>query len=106
MSQALQFLVFTTAGWLNRQQEDLIAYVVERALERRNLVLNRMTELGWVSHEAASDAREQPLVLRERGVLSQNILTAPEESIPDTEVDITIVGGEVRYERAAGGSKE
>ena len=29
MSHALQFLVFTMAGWLNRQQEDLIDYLRE-----------------------------------------------------------------------------
>ena len=29
MSQALQFLVVTRAGWLNRQQEDLIDYLRE-----------------------------------------------------------------------------
>jgi hypothetical protein len=32
-------------------------------------------------------------------VLSQDILTVAEEAIPDTEVDMTIVGGEIRYER-------
>jgi hypothetical protein len=29
MSSALQFLVLTMAGWLNRQQEDLIDYLRE-----------------------------------------------------------------------------
>jgi predicted amidohydrolase YtcJ len=38
-------------------------------------------------------------------VLSQDLLTVPEERIPDTTVDITIVGGEVKYERAAGGGR-
>ena len=35
-------------------------------------------------------------------VLSQNILTVDEGAIPDTRVEITIVGGEVVY-RAGGG---
>ena len=30
-------------------------------------------------------------------VLSQDLLTVEEEKIPDTVVEITIVGGEVRY---------
>lgn len=38
-------------------------------------------------------------------VLSQDLLTVDEEAIPDTTVDITIVGGEVKYTRSAGGSK-
>ncbi len=29
MSQALQFLILTTAGWLNRRQEDAIDYLRE-----------------------------------------------------------------------------
>jgi predicted amidohydrolase YtcJ len=33
-------------------------------------------------------------------VLSQDLLTVDEEAIPDTTVDITIVGGEVKYTRA------
>ena len=32
-------------------------------------------------------------------VLSQDLLTVEEDRIPDTQVDITIVGGEVRYTR-------
>ena len=32
-------------------------------------------------------------------VLSQDIMTVAEEEIPNTKVDLTIVGGEVRFER-------
>ena len=32
-------------------------------------------------------------------VLSQNLLTVEEDLIPNTTVDITIVGGEVKYQR-------
>ncbi|HWM28425.1 MAG TPA: amidohydrolase [Woeseiaceae bacterium] len=32
-------------------------------------------------------------------VLSKDILTVAEEEIPDTQVDMTIVGGEIKYER-------
>jgi predicted amidohydrolase YtcJ len=35
-------------------------------------------------------------------ILSQNILTVAEDTIPDTEVDMTIVGGVVKYQRDAG----
>lgn len=38
-------------------------------------------------------------------VLSQDLLTVDEEAIPDTTVDITIVGGKVKYIRAGSGSK-
>ena len=39
-------------------------------------------------------------------VLSQDILSVDEEAIPDTIVDVTIVGGEIRYQRPMGGSKD
>jgi predicted amidohydrolase YtcJ len=37
-------------------------------------------------------------------VLSQNILTVPEEEIPSTRVEMTIVGGEVVYSADSGGA--
>ena len=33
-------------------------------------------------------------------VLSQDLLTVDEDRIPQTKVDMTIVGGDVRYERS------
>ena len=38
MSHALQFLVLTMAGWLNRQQEDLIDYLREENRVLRELL--------------------------------------------------------------------
>jgi predicted amidohydrolase YtcJ len=38
-------------------------------------------------------------------VLSQDLLTVAEEDIPHTRVDYTIVGGDIKYERPMGGSK-
>ena len=38
-------------------------------------------------------------------VLSQDLLSVAEEAIPNTQVEMTIVGGEIRYERPMGGSK-
>jgi predicted amidohydrolase YtcJ len=32
-------------------------------------------------------------------VLSQDFLTVPEADIPDIQIDMTIVGGQVRYQR-------
>jgi predicted amidohydrolase YtcJ len=32
-------------------------------------------------------------------VLSENIMTVPLERIPEARVDLTVIGGEVRYER-------
>jgi predicted amidohydrolase YtcJ len=38
-------------------------------------------------------------------VLSRDIMTVAESEILGTEVDVTIVDGRVRYERAAAGAK-
>jgi len=38
-------------------------------------------------------------------VLSQDILTVAEEEIPNTRVELTIVGGEIKYARETGGSR-
>jgi predicted amidohydrolase YtcJ len=37
--------------------------------------------------------------LADIAVLSQDLMTIPEEQIPSTRVDLTIIGGEVRFER-------
>ena len=42
MPRALQFLVLTIAGWVNRRQEDLIDYLrEENRVLREQLVLDR-----------------------------------------------------------------
>ena len=53
MPQALQFLVFTFAGWLNRRQDDLIDYLWEEnrvlsgADERPGRRSFRLTGQDW-----------------------------------------------------------
>jgi len=46
----------------------------ERALTRRNMVLERMSALGFASTEAARLAALEPLVLRERGEVPERLL--------------------------------
>jgi len=43
----------------------------DRALERRNLVLARMEQLGFIDADTAAQAAEAPLVLRERGEIPE-----------------------------------
>ena len=44
-----------------------------------------------------------PGKLADLTVLSQDILTIPEERIPQTQVELTVVGGEIRYRRKEDG---
>ncbi len=69
-------------------------------------VMTRMEALRSFTIEAAKAAFEEELKgtlapgkLADIVVLSQDILTVPEEQIRDTTVDVTIVGGKVRYRR-------
>ncbi|HKJ01799.1 MAG TPA: amidohydrolase family protein, partial [Longimicrobiales bacterium] len=72
--------------------------------------MSRMEALKSYTINAAYGAFEEDLKgsltpgkLADITVLSQDILTVPEEQIPDTRVEMTIVGGEVVY-RAGEGS--
>ncbi len=56
MSQALQFLVLTMAGWLNRQQEDLIDYLREENRVLREQLGSRPIRL--------TDAQRRRLAVR------------------------------------------
>lgn len=56
MPQALQFLILTTAGWLNRRQEDAIEY-----LREENRVLREMPGRRRICF---SDAQRRRLAVR------------------------------------------
>ena len=71
--------------------------------------MSRMEALQSYTINAAYAAFEEdikgsltPGKLADITVLSQDILTVPEEQIPDTRVEMTIVGGEVVYRAGAG----
>ena len=71
--------------------------------------MSRMEALRSYTINAAYGAFEEDLKgsltpgkLADITVLSQDILTVPEEQIPATRVEMTIVGGEVVYRAGAG----
>lgn len=71
--------------------------------------MSRLEALKSYTINAAYGAFEEDLKgtlkpgkLADVTVLSQDILTVPEEQIPDTRVEMTIVGGEVVYRAGAG----
>jgi predicted amidohydrolase YtcJ len=72
--------------------------------------MNRLEALRSYTINAAYAAFEEDLKgtltpgkLADITVLSKNILAIPEEEIPTTKVEMTIVGGEVVYRAASGG---
>lgn len=46
----------------------------DRAQQRRNLILNRMVALGFITQQRADQAREDPVVLRQRGEIPEDPL--------------------------------
>ena len=71
-----------------------------------DLVLEYLEDIKAGRHDAAYAAFEEADKgslelgkLADVTVLSQDIMTVPEERIPETEVTHTIVGGRVLYER-------
>jgi hypothetical protein len=56
---------------------------------------------AWVTFEEGTKGTLEPGMLADMVVLSEDLLTIDPEGIMDVEVDMTIVGGAVLYERSA-----
>ena len=54
---------------------------------------------AYAAFEESHKGSLTPGKLADIVVLSQNVLSVDEEQIPNTEVDMTIVAGQVRYQR-------
>ncbi len=76
MSQALQFLVLTMAGWLNRQQEDLIDYLREENRVLREHLGSRPLRL--------TDAQRRRLAVRGKRVGRRALAQVAGIVTPDT----------------------
>jgi hypothetical protein len=76
MSQALEFLVLTMAGWLNRQQEDLIDYLREENRVLREHLGSRPLRL--------TDAQRRRLAVRGKRVGRRALAQVAGIVTPDT----------------------
>jgi hypothetical protein len=68
MSQALQFLILATAGWLNRQQEDAVDYLrllVREYVEHYHRERNHQGLANRLLEPAAEAASRAGKVVRE-----------------------------------------
>ena len=71
----------------------------EQAMTREEALESYTINNAYAAFEEGIKGTLTPGKLADIVVLSQDILTIPEERIPDTVVDLTIVGGEIRYAR-------
>ncbi len=71
----------------------------EQAMTREEALASYTINNAYAAFEDDIKGTLTPGKLADIVVLSQDILTVPEARIPETRVDLTIVGGEIRYER-------
>jgi predicted amidohydrolase YtcJ len=69
------------------------------AMTRREALESYTINNAYAAFEEDVKGSLTPGKLADMVVLSQDIMTVAEEEIPNTKVDLTIVGGEVRFER-------
>ncbi len=71
----------------------------EQSMTRLEALRSYTINNAYAAFEEHLKGSITPGKLADITVLSQNILTIPEDEIPATRVDYTIVGGEIRYHR-------
>ena len=71
----------------------------EQSMTRMEALRSYTINNAYAAFEEHLKGSITPGKLADITVLSQNILTIPEDEIPMARVDYTIVGGEVRYHR-------
>ena len=69
------------------------------AMTRQEALESYTIKSAYAAFEENVKGTLTPGKLADMVVLSQDIMTIPEAAIPDTTVDITIVGGDIRYKR-------
>lgn len=72
----------------------------EQSMTRQEALESYTINNAFAAFEEDIKGSLKPGKLADIVVLSSDILSIPEERIPDTEVDLTIVGGVVKYRRA------
>ncbi len=84
---------------VSRRMADGEIFFPEQRMTREEALRSYTTWAAYAAFEEHLKGKLEPGMLADITVLSQDILTIPEEEIPATEIDFTIVGGEVRYRR-------
>ncbi|MDH3403681.1 MAG: amidohydrolase [Acidobacteriota bacterium] len=86
---------------VSRRLPDGSLFYPEQAMTRDEALASYTINNAYAAFEEDLKGSIAVGKLADLAVLSKDILTVPAEEIPSAEVDLTIVGGEVRYERDA-----
>jgi len=84
---------------VSRRLADGSVFRPEQAMTREEALRSYTLDNAWAAFEEGSKGSLEPGKLADVVVLSLDVLRVPEDRIRDARVDLTIVGGEVRYRR-------
>ena len=80
-----------------------VAFFPEQCMTRQQALRSYTCDAAFAAFEEQLKGTLAVGKLADIVVLSDNPLTVPEEKLPEIRVDLTIVGGRVRYRRASSG---
>jgi predicted amidohydrolase YtcJ len=86
-------------GSVTRKTRDGTIFVPEQRATRAEGLAAYMINNAFAAFEENLKGSLTPGKLADIVVLSKNIMTIPEDEIPTARVDLTILGGKVKYER-------
>ena len=87
---------------VTRLAHDGESFFPDQAMTRMEALRSYTIHNAYAAFEEDVKGSITPGKLADITVLSRDIMTVPAEEILETEVDLTILGGEVRYEREGG----
>ena len=88
-------------GSVTRKTKDGTVFVPEQRVTREEGLRAYTLNNAYASFEEKEKGSLTPGKLADLVVLSKNIMTVPDDEIPTARVDLTILGGKVKYERRA-----
>ncbi len=88
-------------GAVARRTRDGTVFVPEQRVTREEALRAATLSNAYAAFEERTKGSITPGKLADLVVLSKNIMTVPEAEIPTARVDLTVLGGQVRYDRAA-----
>jgi predicted amidohydrolase YtcJ len=83
---------------VTRKMEDGDVFLPEQRLTRKQALQTYTTNAAYAAFEEGSKGSLEPGKLADITVFSQDLMTIPEESILDTQVVYTIIGGTIKYQ--------
>ena len=88
---------------VSRRMSDGQTFYPEQRMTREEALRSYTIANAYAAFEDSVKGSLAPGKLADIVVLSKDIMRIPEDEIPTARVDVTIVGGKVRYERTAAG---